>query len=185
MGALYRMRSYRHRAVLDVFRTCLGPPRSALLVVAAGAPGGRTVSVTVEVPWPCYPVTTPGGKPSTAKRAGKPIPWLSANVVNNLPRPVHMQLRALWREATKDAACGCEHGVPLTFPVSVAVCLVKRTAQSMDAFAVLEGAKPLVDGLVSAGVLPDDDELHVSGAYGVARKSANRWLGVQVTLTPR
>ena len=60
--------------------------------------------VTIALDWPRYPTTTPGGKPSLSKHAGKPIPWLSANVVNNLPRPVYEQLKKRWRDATAQRA---------------------------------------------------------------------------------
>lgn len=141
-------------------------------------------SRTFAIPWPRYPNTTPRGKPSASKHAGKPIPWLSANVVNNLPRPVYAQLRERWREAARETVVPDlrphdEH------PAHVSVVLFKRTAQSMDPFAVLEGCKPILDGLVLAGALPGDDERYVLGGYGVARKAPDGWTGVMVTLQSR
>lgn len=140
-----------------------------------------SVPVTVFIPWPRYPVLTPGGKPSASKHAGKPIPWLSANVINNLPRPVYEQLKKRWRDAAQAAATGTvDWG---RFPLHVGVVLQKRTAQQMDPFAVLEGTKPILDGLVLAGYLPGDDARYVIGGYGIALKTTDSWHGVTVTLS--
>ena len=141
------------------------------------------MSRTIAIEWPRYPALTPRGKPSASKRAGKPIPWLSANVVNNLPRPVYAQLRGMWRDAAANAPTG---GNTLAAddepPAHVSVVLFKRTAQAMDPFAVLEGCKPIIDGLVLAGHLRGDDGRYVLGGYGVACKSTDGWTGVKVTL---
>lgn len=139
-------------------------------------------SVTITIPWPRYPTTTPGGKPSTARNAGKPIPWLSTNVVNNLPRGVYGQLKALWREAARSAAEGV---APVVGQQWIGVALRKRTANAMDPLACVEGAKHLVDGLIAAGVLEDDGERFILGASGVARKATDGQLEVRLTLTPR
>lgn len=121
------------------------------------------MSVTVVVPWPRYPVVTPGGKPSKAKNAGRLVPWLSANVVNNLPKPVYRSCVTRWREAALRAAdaseetkcfdegCRWHNG-----PVEIAVRLYKATSHEMDPWAVAEGAKPLVDGLEAAGLILND-----------------------------
>ena len=65
------------------------------------------MSVTVVVPWPRYPVTTPGGKPSKAKNAGRMIPWLSANVVGDLAKFAHRSLVTVWRQAALAATGPC------------------------------------------------------------------------------
>lgn len=141
-------------------------------------------ATTIAIPWPRYPALTPRGKPSAAKRAGKPIPWLSANVVNNLPRPVYAQLRGMWRDAAQEAsALLAWPWISPAPPAHVSVVLYKRTAQAMDPFAVLEGCKPILDGLVLRGHLAGDDERYVLGGYGVARKSERGWTGVVVTLS--
>lgn len=122
------------------------------------------MSVTVVVPWPRYPVLTPGGKPSTAKNAGRLVPWLSANVVGDLAKFAHRSLVTKWREAAQEAAADLErHGGFHSFVyesrrsrVEVSVRLYKATGHVMDPFAISEGAKPLVDGLEAAGLILDD-----------------------------
>ena len=115
------------------------------------------MSITVVVPWPRYPTLTPGGKPSKAKNAGRMVPWLSANVVNNLPKPVYRSCVTRWREA---AELGTIRFTVPTFtegsPVEVSVRLYKATGHEMDPWAVAEGAKPLVDGLEAAGLILND-----------------------------
>lgn len=138
--------------------------------------------VTVVVPWPRYPVLTPGGKPSRSKRAGRLIPWLSANTINVLPSPVYRNLKVMWRENAEGAAFAsplCP--APLTGPVEVLVKLYKATAQEMDPLAVLEGLKPVVDGLEASGLLVNDRL--VIGGWAEALKAGSRdECRVEVTL---
>lgn len=137
------------------------------------------VPVTIVVPWPRYPVLTPGGKMSKAKRAGQLIPWLSANVVNNLPKPVYRSLVVRWRDAA-EVEVPIE---PLAFcgPVEVLVKLYKATASRMDPLAVLEGLKPVVDGLEASGLLMNDRL--VVGGWAEALKAGSRdECRVEVTL---
>ena len=119
------------------------------------------MSVTVIVPWPRYPTVTPGGQPSKAKNAGRLIPWLSTNTVNNLPKPVYRSCVTRWREAADEAASDfqADYGDgPALFAelVEVSVRLYKATNHEMDPWAVSEGAKPLVDGLEAAGLILND-----------------------------
>lgn len=140
--------------------------------------------VTVVVPWPRYPLLTPGGKPSKSKRAGKLIPWLSANTINVLPSPVYRNLKVMWREGAESAANGVplpDPGDPLDGPVEVLVKLYKPTAQEMDPLAVLEGLKPVVDGLEASGLLVNDRL--VIGGWAEALKAGSRdECRVEVTL---
>jgi hypothetical protein len=148
--------------------------------------------ITVVVPWPRVPVLTPGGKPSKAKMAGRLIPWLSANVVNNLPKPVYRSHVTRWREATLgmvpqyEGMCRGEDPnwhPAFTGPVEVSVKLYKATASLMDPLAVLEGLKPVVDGLEASGLLVNDRQ--VVGGWGEALKAGSRdECRVVVTLIP-
>jgi hypothetical protein len=113
----------------------------------------------IVVPWPRVPTVTPGGKPSKAKNAGRLIPWLSANVVNNLPKPVYRRHVTAWRLASQDVVYdgwGTHYWELPGDPCEVVVRLYKRTGQGMDAAAVVEGVKPLLDGLEASGLLLDD-----------------------------
>jgi hypothetical protein len=135
--------------------------------------------VTIVVPWPRVPVMTPGGKPSKAKNAGRLIPWLSMNAVGNLPHPVYRSHVARWREATqREADSWC---LALDWPVEVLVKLYKATASRMDPLAVLEGLKPVVDGLEASGLLVNDRL--VVGGWAEALKAGSRdECRVEVTL---
>ena len=122
---------------------------------------------TVTVFWPRYPRVTPGGKPSHAKNAGRLVPWLSANVVNNLAHPVYRGAVAHWRTAAERAAVEeASHG-PLRGRYLVSATLYRYTGVATDPFAVLEGIKPILDGFVNCGLLQGDTSAHLAG--GVAR----------------
>jgi hypothetical protein len=138
------------------------------------------MTVTVVVPWPRVPVVTPGGKPSKAKNAGRLIPWLSANVVNNLPKPVYRNLKIMWRNAALETGSDVG-GMPLAGPVEVLVKLYKATAHEMDYFAVVEGLKPVVDGLEASGLLVND-RLVVGGWAEALKASSRDDCRVEVTL---
>lgn len=137
--------------------------------------------VTIVVPWPRYPVLTPGGKPSKAKMAGQLIPWLSANVVNNLPKPVYRSHVTRWRGEAAHASKSIPWERNLDGPVEVLVKLYKATASRMDPLAVLEGLKPVVDGLEASGLLVNDRL--VVGGWAEALKAGSRdECRVEVTL---
>jgi len=119
-----------------------------------------------------------------AKMAGKLIPWLSANVVNNLPKPVYRNYKIAWREAAYDSWMASEDW-PLTprldGPVEVLVKLYKPSAHEMDPLAVLEGLKPVVDGLEASGLILNDRL--VIGGWAEALKAGGRdQCRVEVTL---
>jgi hypothetical protein len=143
------------------------------------------VPVTIVVPWPRYPVLTPKGEPSKAKMAGRLIPWLSANVVNTLPDAVYRQHKIAWRDAAGRESCQDVEGPnwhpTITGPVEVLVKLYKATASRMDPLAVLEGLKPVVDGLEASGLLVNDRL--VVGGWAEALKAGSRdECRVEVTL---
>jgi hypothetical protein len=130
-------------------------------------------SVELVIPWPRYPTETPGGRESRAKQAGRLVPWLSANVTNNLVRPVWAAVRGRWHDAAAGVAGShwrVRDGLLLAGRVVVVATLHKRTASAMDPLAVLEGMKPAIDGLVAAGLLADDE--CVLGGLGAWRKAA-------------
>lgn len=133
----------------------------------------------VWVAWPRYPALTSTGKVSAAKVAGRPAPWLSLNVVNRLHRRAFGDAKALWEGEARRAALSLGHGAEASlaalfrmpeYPWVVFATLYKRGPLAMDTFAVLEGVKPSVDGIVRAGtILPDDGPRYLVG--GVARSA--------------
>lgn len=135
-----------------------------------------TKSITVH--WPRYDIWTKGGKMSNAKGAGKYIPWLSANVVNNLAKPVYRQAKALWRDQAEwagDRARGNDmEPLRLTGRYILDITLYRLTSQAMDPFAILEGVKPIIDGFVCAQVIPEDTEQYIAGAVARCRKSPSK-----------
>lgn len=134
--------------------------------------------VEVWIPWPIHPLVTKTGKVSMARGAGRGIPWMGANVVNRMPRPVYVNVHNKWREAAKEAAQGLVWTGDT--PCLLELILYKRTAKDMDSLAVVEGAKSCVDGLVDAGVWPDDNDAYVRGALAVARKAPSDELGLYI-----
>ena len=149
--------------------------------------------LTLFVPWPRLPTLTPTGKVSLAKTAGKPVPWLSANVVSGMHHRKHKEIVACWREMAAQALR--QHflagGTAWTgnYPVMLDFLLQKRTAANMDPYAVLEGAKNCIDGLIDRivdgiklpGLFPDDNDNYVRGGTALARKGDPLGLYVRVT----
>lgn len=119
------------------------------------------VSLYIFIPWPTFPTVTATGKPSKAIQAGKHVPWLSMNNVRRMHSGVYHSIAALWREAAEREAVS--EPVVKDHPIIVDLTLYKRTASEMDAAAVIEGAKPCIDGLVNMGVLVDDGPKYVLG----------------------
>lgn len=139
----------------------------------------------VWVNWPTYPLITKTGKVSKAKGAGKTVPLLSENVINNLHRLVYQNIRNKWEEAAREAAQGLVWTGDT--PCVLDVILVKRTAQNIDSFAILEACKPIIDGMVRSdpGVWPDDNDNYVRGGTAVARKGADKFsLGLLICIRP-
>jgi hypothetical protein len=130
--------------------------------------------------WPRYPTHTKLGKLSLAKTAGKPLPWLSANVVNNMARHQYRWLVTMWREHIQGECEGVYDG---TFPVQASIIINRRRGYNMDSFAVLEGAKPIIDGIVAAGVIPGDDQQYVVGGTGFCAFGDPRILVVLWSIT--
>jgi hypothetical protein len=131
--------------------------------------------LNIEIPWPRVPVITETGRVSKAKDAGKPIPWLSTNVVQSLlyvppgqeakafSRQHVQALKRQWHQAAVDAAGSLEgeEQLQLQHRVAAEIQLYRNPANQMDWPAIIEGAKPLIDGLVDAGLLIDDSRGHV------------------------
>jgi hypothetical protein len=122
----------------------------------------------LEVAWPTHPtVTAKRGQPSKAKNAGKPLPWLSMNVIQGMlyvppgevakafSRQLVQKYKRAWHEAARAAATDQE-AFQLQHAVVIEIRLHRTHASTMDPGAIVEGVKPLVDGLVEAGVLQGD-----------------------------
>lgn len=132
--------------------------------------------VQVEIPWPFTPAVTKRGKPSLAKRAGKPIPWLSKNVVDSMiynpknPNPrvmygvVH-RYKLTWHAAATAAAEADGDVYQLQHHVEIEAQLYRNPANVMDPAAIVEGLKVIVDAIVEAGVLRGDTSEHVSYSH--------------------
>ena len=89
-----------------------------------------------------------------------PCDWLNSN--QRLHRMVSARRIAAWRNAADYAATEAAHDSFLE-PVHI-VCTVHKTrAGRWDAGNLYDTAKPCVDGLVSAGVIPDDSNEWVVG----------------------
>lgn len=90
-----------------------------------------------------------------------PCDWLNSN--QRLHRMVHAKRTAAWRKAANEAVW--EHGAwsPFVRPVHITVTIHKTRAGRWDAGNLYPTAKAIVDGLVDAGVIPDDSNEWVTG----------------------
>lgn len=107
------------------------------------------------------PLLKPKGKKLMATyRISIPAPakFISAN-----DRLHHMQrakLTKAWREAAKEA---CKHLPPLTPPVHILASIQKPRAGRWDPNNLNGTTKAIVDGIVDAGIIPDDSWKEVIG----------------------
>ena len=90
-----------------------------------------------------------------------PCDWLNSN--QRLHRMVKARRVASWRKAAQEAAEAHPGWVPFEGPVRIVVTVHKTRAGRWDAGNLYDTAKPCVDGLVSAGVIPDDSNEWVIG----------------------
>ena len=87
-----------------------------------------------------------------------PCDWINSN--QRLHRMVKAKRTATWRAAAKDAAAdaGSFDG-----PVRIIATVHKTRGGRWDAGNLYPTAKAIVDGLVDAGVIPDDSNEWVTG----------------------
>lgn len=106
-------------------------------------------------------ILAPTMKPVRNRKTGKystPSPWLNSN-----QRKHRMQdagLVAVWRELGKQSAQGYPR---ITFPVRIVAHIWKARAGIYDPNNWAATTKPIVDGLVDAGLLEDDNYNYVHG----------------------
>lgn len=89
-----------------------------------------------------------------------PCDWLNAN--QRLHRMVHAKRTAAWRNAADYYATEAAHDSFLE-PVHITVTIHKTRAGRWDVGNLYPTAKAIVDGLVDAGVIPDDSNEWVTG----------------------
>ena len=90
-----------------------------------------------------------------------PCDWLNSN--QRLHRMVSAARIRVWREESRVVAFRDDHWAPFEVPVHI-VCTVHKTrAGRWDAGNLYPTAKAIVDGLVDAGVIPDDSNEWVTG----------------------
>ena len=90
-----------------------------------------------------------------------PCDWLNSN--QRLHRMVKARRVASWRKAAQEAAEAHPGWVPFEVPVRIVVTVHKTRAGRWDAGNLYPTAKAIVDGLVDAGVIPDDSNEWVTG----------------------
>ena len=89
-----------------------------------------------------------------------PCGWLNSN--QRFHRMEHARRVASWRNAADFAATSAQHDSFLE-PVHITVTIHKTRAGRWDVGNLYPTAKAIVDGLVDAGVIPDDSNEWVVG----------------------
>ncbi|HAP90834.1 MAG TPA: hypothetical protein DCR15_14380 [Arthrobacter bacterium] len=87
-----------------------------------------------------------------------PCAWLNSN--DRRHRMAEAKLVKEWRES---AWAACQNHGPLNWPVTITAHVWKPKNGRYDPGNLYPTAKACVDGLVDAGLLPDDDHKHVVG----------------------
>lgn len=105
-----------------------------------------------------------------SKRRGlEPLPWLNSNSDKGLHRQTRAKIAAEWRRTGYELGEAALHaGLPRMDRAEIWAYLWRRdttTRRRYDPANWYPTAKPVVDGLVDAGVLPGDDRWHVRGPY--------------------
>jgi crossover junction endodeoxyribonuclease RusA len=108
-----------------------------------------------------------------------PCDFINAN--SRLHHHAKAKLTKAWRDATRAQADVLSGG--WTIPVHIVVSIRFPNNIRRDVGNYYPTAKAIVDGLVDAGVLPDDDDKHVVGPDN-RREYPNGPARVTVTITP-
>jgi len=87
-----------------------------------------------------------------------PCEWLNSN--DRRHRMAHAKLTKAWREA---AWAACRNIGPLNWPVTITAHVFKPRGGRYDPGNLYPTAKACLDGIVDAGLIPDDDHKHVTG----------------------
>lgn len=90
-----------------------------------------------------------------------PCSWLNSN--QRLHRMVSAARIRSWRFTARDAAMADDHWAPFQRPVHIVCTIHKTRTGRWDAGNLYPTAKAIVDGLVDAGVIPDDSNEWVTG----------------------
>jgi hypothetical protein len=94
----------------------------------------------------------------TTIRIPAPADWINSN--QRIHRMQTADLTKAWRTATWAL---CRNLGPLNWPVTITAHVWKPRGGRYDPGNLYPTAKACVDGLVDAGLLPDDDHKHVIG----------------------
>lgn len=87
----------------------------------------------------------------------QPTDFINSN--HRLHWAVRAKRTKTWREAARCAA----HGLPRNQRVQVTVYIHKKTRRAYDAHNLTPTAKAVMDGIVDAGLIPDDTNAHLVG----------------------
>lgn len=89
-----------------------------------------------------------------------PAPATFINSNDRRHRMAEAKLTKAWRQA---AWAACQNIGPLNWPVQITATIWKPRANRYDPGNLYPTAKACLDGVVDAGLLPDDDHKHVIG----------------------
>lgn len=112
------------------------------------------LQVIIDIPAPYFP---PVRKRATGKLKDV-SPWLNSN--DRMHRMKEQEMTRAWRQKAAEAAKGLTAVTP---PVRITAFVWKNRGGRYDPGNLYPTAKACVDGLVDAGLLPDDDYTRVIG----------------------
>lgn len=105
-------------------------------------------------------MTTVDGRPYISFEIRR-RPW-TVNAQRNMHHMVAARLVKVWRELAAEA-CADKPAFDGNRPVTVAVYTALRTKRSQDCGAAYPAVKAAIDGMVDAGIIPDDTPQYLAG----------------------
>jgi len=123
----------------------------------------------------------------------------TVNAISPEGRGAHQEI-CFCRYEAREQSSGTEHGKPLRhgfllpryrftqwkacarYPVIVEEVYITGESQCLDSESVAASCKPVIDALVVAGILPDDDPAHIVHPIPFTRRGSNP--GIVIRLYP-
>lgn len=109
----------------------------------------------------------------------QPDEWLNSNHRNHWA--IDARRKKAWRTAARYAA----HNTTRHERVHIECWIHKKTRRTYDAHNLTPTAKAVIDGLVDAGLIPDDTNQHLIGPDMRQGETRPKQPGITLTITPQ